>query len=59
MLNSLICKVENENAGFKKLMLTNKSISIEVGFKYLYDMKRKKTILKFSFKIILCKKKIK
>ncbi|NQY30668.1 MAG: ATP-dependent helicase [Flavobacteriaceae bacterium] len=36
ILNSLIKEVEKENKGFKKLMLTNKSISIEVGFRELY-----------------------
>jgi len=36
VLNSLIKEVEKENNGFKKLMLTNKSISIEVGFRDLY-----------------------
>jgi len=36
VLNSLISKVEKENKGFKKLMLTNKSISIKVGFRELY-----------------------
>ena len=36
VLNSLIKEVEKENKGFKKLMLTNKSISLEVGFKELY-----------------------
>ena len=36
VLNLLINEVEKENKGFKKLMLTNKSISIEVGFRELY-----------------------
>ena len=38
VLNLLIKEVEKENKGFKKLMLTNKSISIEVGFKKLYEI---------------------
>lgn len=37
-LKLLITKVEEKNRGYKKLMLTNKSISDEVGFKNLYDV---------------------
>lgn len=37
-LKSLINNVEEKHVGFKKLMLTNKSISSEVGFKNLYDV---------------------
>lgn len=37
-LNNIINKVEEKNSGFKKLMLTNKSISIKVGFENLYNI---------------------
>ena len=37
-LNLLIKKVEKENTEYKKLMLTNKSISNEVGFENLYNV---------------------
>ncbi len=37
-LNTLIKKVDDLHPGFKKLMLTNKSISTEVGFKNLYEV---------------------
>jgi DNA helicase-2/ATP-dependent DNA helicase PcrA len=37
-LNSVIKQVDSENEGFKKLMLTNKSIANEVGFKNLYGV---------------------
>lgn len=37
-LNLLIKKVDELHPGFKKLMLTNKSISNEVGFKNLYEV---------------------
>jgi DNA helicase-2/ATP-dependent DNA helicase PcrA len=36
-LNGLIENVSTEHTEFKKLMLTNKSISTEVGFKSLYE----------------------
>jgi DNA helicase-2/ATP-dependent DNA helicase PcrA len=37
-LNSLIKHVDEANEGFKKLMLTNKSIASEVGFENLYSV---------------------
>lgn len=37
-LNKFIEQVENSNPNFKKLMLTNKSIAIEVGFENLYKV---------------------
>ena len=37
-LKSLINNVEKKHVNYKKLMLTNKSISSEVGFKNLYDV---------------------
>lgn len=37
-LNSVIKKVDRDNEGFKKLMLTNKSIANEVGFENLYSV---------------------
>lgn len=37
-LNSVIEQVEEINDGFKKLMLTNKSIAREVGFENLYSV---------------------
>ncbi len=37
-LNSAIKQVEESNVGFKKLMLTNKSIASEVGFENLYSV---------------------
>lgn len=37
-LESLIAKVEEKHEGFKKLMLTNKSISSKVGFENLYQI---------------------
>lgn len=38
ILKSLISEVEKKHSGFKKLMLTNKSISREVGFENLYTV---------------------
>jgi DNA helicase-2/ATP-dependent DNA helicase PcrA len=38
VLNELIAKVSIKNSGFKKLMLTNKSISNELGFSILYQI---------------------
>ena len=59
LLNKLINKIDKNN-NFKKLMLTNKSISSKVGFKNLYDIfdKRytdtvdnlKKILIKLQFK---------
>ena len=37
-LNSVIKQVDRDNEGFKKLMLTNKSIANEVGFENLYSV---------------------
>lgn len=37
-VNLLISKVDEKYSGFKKLMLTNKSIAKEVGFNNLYDV---------------------
>lgn len=37
-LNSVIKQVDERNEGFKKLMLTNKSIASEVGFENLYNV---------------------
>lgn len=37
-LNKLIAKCSVENPGIKKLMLTNKSISSELGFSFLYQV---------------------
>ncbi|MCF2218226.1 UvrD-helicase domain-containing protein [Chryseobacterium sp. PS-8] len=37
-LNKMIAKVSADNPEFKKLMLTNKSISSELGFKVLYKI---------------------
>ena len=37
-LNSVIKQVDSGNEGFKKLMLTNKSIANEVGFENLYGV---------------------
>eukprot|EP01090_Pellita_catalonica_P011365 TRINITY_DN2298_c0_g1_i4.p1 TRINITY_DN2298_c0_g1~~TRINITY_DN2298_c0_g1_i4.p1 ORF type:complete len:656 (-),score=103.03 TRINITY_DN2298_c0_g1_i4:331-2298(-) len=37
-LNSVVKKVDENNQGFKKLMLTNKSIANEVGFENLYNV---------------------
>lgn len=37
-LNSVIKQVDSKNEGFKKLMLTNKSIANEVGFENLYSV---------------------
>lgn len=39
-INQQICEIEKTHIGFKKLMLTNKSISIEVGFSMLYEIFR-------------------
>lgn len=38
ILLNLLRQVEKENTGYKKLMLTNKSISGEVGFENLYNI---------------------
>lgn len=38
VLLNLLRQVEKVNPGYKKLMLTNKSISAEVGFKNLYNI---------------------
>jgi DNA helicase-2/ATP-dependent DNA helicase PcrA len=37
-LNAVIKQVEETNTNFKKLMLTNKSIALEVGFENLYEV---------------------
>lgn len=37
-LKDLISEVEKKHSGYKKLMLTNSSISIEVGFPQLYEI---------------------
>jgi DNA helicase-2/ATP-dependent DNA helicase PcrA len=37
-LNSVIKQVDKNNVGYKKLMLTNKSIAREVGFETLYNI---------------------
>lgn len=37
-LNTLIKTVEDKHSGYKKLMLTNKSIAIEIGFENLYTI---------------------
>lgn len=37
-LNSVIKHVDDNNKGYKKLMLTNKSIASEVGFENLYNV---------------------
>lgn len=41
-LNSVIKQVGKSNQGFKKLMLTNKSIANEVGFENLYNVFNKR-----------------